>query len=77
MRAFTSVHRGQRRWFRTRLILQADLRVTVLQFCDDFSGEGTAACNFGEVVGHLAEGVRGAVGEQEDGGVGWGHRMFA
>jgi hypothetical protein len=45
----------------------------VLEFGDDFGGEGAAAGDFGEVFGHLAEGVGGAVGEEEDGGGGWGH----
>ncbi len=43
-------------------------RIAVLQLGDDFGREGAAAGDFGEVFGHLAEGVGRAVGEEEDGG---------
>ena len=42
--------------------------VAVLEFGDDRGREGAAAGDFGEVFGHLAEDVGGAVGEEEDGG---------
>ena len=47
---------------------------TVLELGDNLGREGAAAGDFGEVLGHLAEGVGGAVGKQEDGGgAGFGH----
>jgi hypothetical protein len=50
--------------------LEADLGVAVLELLDDFFGKGAAAGDLAEVLGHLAEAVGGAVGEEEDGGVG-------
>ena len=44
--------------------------VAVLEFFDDFVGEGAASGDFAEVFGHLAEDVGGSVGEEEDGVVG-------
>ncbi len=56
--------------FGERFFLEADLGVAVLELFDDFFGEGAAAGDLAEVLGHLAEAVGGAVGEEEDGGVG-------
>jgi hypothetical protein len=43
----------------------------MLEFGDDRGREGAAAGDFGEVGGHLAEDVGGAVGEEEDSGGGF------
>ena len=50
--------------------LEADLGVAVLELFDYGIGEGAAAGDFAEVLGHLAEGVGGSVGEEEDSVVG-------
>lgn len=56
--------------FGSALFPEADLGVAVLEFFDDFCGEGAASGDFAEVFGHLAEDVGGSVGEEEDGFVG-------
>jgi hypothetical protein len=45
---------------------KANLRVTVLEFFNDFLRHGAAAGYLLQVLGHLAEFVRSAVGEQEN-----------
>jgi len=55
-------------------LAEADLGVAVLEFGDDRGRERAAAGDFGQVLGHLAEDVGSAVGEEEDSGRGWlGH----
>ncbi len=49
------------------VVAKADFGVAVLQLFDDVRGHGAAAGDFVEVLGHVAQLVRGAVGEQEDG----------
>ena len=45
---------------------EANFGVTVLQFFDDFLRHGAAAGDLLQILGHLAEFVGGAVGEQEN-----------
>jgi hypothetical protein len=59
---------GEGRRLGARGFGEADLGVAVLEFFDDGWGERAAVGDVGEVLGHLAEGVGGAVGEEEDGG---------
>ncbi len=61
---------GEGRGLGAGRVAEADLRVAVLQLGDNMGWEGPSAGDFGEVLGHLAEDVRGTVGEQEDGGGG-------
>jgi hypothetical protein len=52
------------------------LGIAVLKFFHNFTREGAAAGDLGEVFGHLAEGVGGSMGEEKDGGlVGLGHGL--
>jgi hypothetical protein len=60
---------GEGRAFGEGFVFETDLGVAVLEFFDDFVGEGAAASDFAEVFGHLAEAVGSSVGQQEDGGI--------
>ncbi len=62
----------QRRPLGKRCLAQPDLGVAVLQLFDHRGGHWPPAGNFGEILGHLAEDVRCAVREEQD-GVGVGH----
>ena len=64
---------GEGRAFGEGFIAEADGSVAVLELGDDLFGEGSAAGDAGEIVGHFAENVGGSVSEEEDGaGVGRG-----
>ena len=67
---------GKGRGFGAGLVFEANLRIAMLQLVDDMEREGSATGDFGAVLGHLAKDVRGAVGEEEDGGGGCGLVML-
>ncbi len=50
------------------LFAEADFGVAMLEFFDDLGGHGAATGDLLEILGHLAELVGGAVGEQENSG---------
>jgi hypothetical protein len=65
---------GERRRLGAGGVAEADLGIAVLKFFHNFTREGAAAGDLGEVFGHLAEGVGGSMGEEKDGClVGLGH----
>ena len=58
---------GEWRAFGEGIVAETDFGVAVLQFFDDRRRHGAAGGDPGEVFGHLAEDIGGAVGEEEDG----------